>query len=539
MNTSFFQRIRLYIKTHRTTSIILAIIIVVVGYFVIHAATKTAAPSTYVIGTVQTGTIVSTVTGSGQISTSQSVSLQPQVSGQLTAVDVKEGQQVTQGQALFSIDATDAARAVETARESLESAELDLRSTQDQNTNTTSDDSKAVTNAYTTLLSDGLQAQASDETTASYQAPTISGNYVLGTEGTITLTTYSSQGGVSFSTGGLVSATGLTNSTSVQPIGNSGLFILFPSNLKGGLTWTISIPNKASSSYISNENAYETALENQTENADPNGTNAVNLQSKQLAVTQAQNNLDSAEETLAEYTVRAPFNGTMGAIPVNIGDQVSSGTTLGTVITNDEIATLALNEVDVSKVQVGQKVTLTFDAVSELSLVGTVATVDPVGTVSSGVVNYTVTITLDTQDARIKSGMSVTAAIQTGIAQNVLEVPSAAVKTTNGQSYVLIPPVGTTATATTTTGFAAQGISLPSAPTETPVTVGITDGTDTQILSGLNAGDMVITKTITASAAAATAAKTTAAPSLLGGGATGGRAGGFGGGAGGFGGGRG
>jgi len=534
MNTSFFQRTGLYIRTHKTTSIILALIIVVAGYFVMHAATKTTPPSTYVLGKVQTGTIVASVTETGQISTSETVNLEPQVSGQLTSVDAQPGASVTKGEPLFSVDATNASRAVVTDQESLSGAQLDLRSTQAQNATTIANDTKAVSDAYTTLLSSGLQAQSADLTTANYQVPTISGNYTLGNEGTITLTTYSSQGGVSFNTTGLVTSTGLTNSISPQPIGNSGLYVQFPSNIKGGLTWTISIPNEASSDYISNENAYQTALETQTEDNDPNGTLAVNLQSKQLAVTQAQNSLANDEETLAEYTVTAPFSGTLATVPVNVGDQVSSGTTLGTVITNQEIATLTLNEVDVSKIQIGDKATLSFDAVSGLTLVGTVATIDPVGTVSSGVVNYTVTVSLDTQDPRIKSGMSVTADIQTAIADNVLEVPSSAIKTSGTNSYVLVPSAAAPSTATTptTTGIQTQGVSLPTPPTEVPVQIGITDGTNTEITSGLTAGQTIVIKTITATTTAAKTT-TTAAPSLLGGATTRG-AGGFGGGGGGF-----
>lgn len=509
MNMSFFQKVSLYIKTHKITTIILTLIIVGAGYFVIHAATQKTPAPTYVTGTVQTGTIVSTVTSTGQISTSQSVVLQPQVSGQLVSIHAKVGDSITAGQALFSIDATDAARAVETARENVTAAQLDLRSTQTQGTTAVSDAAKTVKNAYTTLLSSNLQPQPSDLTTANSQVPTISGNYTLGTEGVITLTTYSSQGGVSFNTSGLITAQGLTNSTTPQPIGTSGLYVVFPTNVKGGLIWTISIPNKASASYVSNENAYETALENQTQANDPNGTSAVTLQSKQLAVTQAQNSLASAEETLAKYTVTAPFSGTLATLPVNVGDQVSPTTTLATAITSNEIATLSLNEVDVSKVQVGQKATLTFDAVPGLSIAGTVSTVNPVGTVTSGVVNYTVTVSLDTQDPRVKSGMTVTAAIQTAIAQNVLEVPSSAVKTNNNGTYVLLPASGTA-----------------TAPTPTPVQTGIADGINSEITSGLTAGQSIITKTIAATSTAAKPA--TAAPSLLGGSTTGGnRGGGF------------
>ncbi len=510
MNNSFFQKTKTYISTHKKTSIFLGIVIVLVLYFVIHAFAKGKTQTAYVLSTVTKGTVVSTVTSSGQISTSSSLDLKPQVSGELLSIRAKAGDKVTKGEVLFTIQATDAARAVQTARNNVASAKLDLESTETSMKNSTTDEDKAVATAYATLLSSGLQAQPADQTTSTYQEPTISGNYTLGKEGTITVTTYNSQGGVSFNTTGLVTATGLTNSITAQPIGTSGLFIQFPSSIKGGLTWTIDIPNKNSANYISNENAYQNALEAQSEAADPTGTNAVTLQSKELAVTEAENSLASAEETLAQYTVTAPFSGTMATSPEFVGDQVSPSSTLGTLITNDEVVTLSLNEVDVSKVAIGDKATLTFDAVPDLTLTGTVQTVDPVGTVTSGVVNYTVTISLDTQDSRVKSGMSVTAAIQTGIATDVLTVPSAAVKTTNDTSYVLTVPSGDTQTPVPATGTtASQGVYLATAPVRTPVETGLTDGTVTEIKSGLTENQSIVTKTVTASTTATTAKTST------------------------------
>ena len=88
-----------------------------------------------------------------------------------------------------------------------------------------------------------------------------------------------------------------------------------------------------------------------------------------------------------------------------------------------------------AKVKVGQKVTLTFDAIEDLSITGEVAEIDTLGTVSQGVVNYAVKIVFDTQDERVKSGMSVSAAIITDVKQDVLLVPNAAVKS-NDEQYV-------------------------------------------------------------------------------------------------------
>src|SRR6185503_5946600 len=109
------------------------------------------------------------------------------------------------------------------------------------------------------------------------------------------------------------------------------------------------------------------------------------------------------------YTVRAPFSGTIAKLSVDKGDQASSGTTVATIISKNQIADLSLNEVDAAKVTVGQKATLTFDAVEDLSIAGAVASVDTLGTVSQGVVSYVVKIQFTTQDERVKPGMSVNA----------------------------------------------------------------------------------------------------------------------------------
>ena len=192
-----------------------------------------------------------------------------------------------------------------------------------------------------------------------------------------------------------------------------------------------------------------------------------------------------------------------------VGQSVSSGTTLGTAITDQQVANVTLNEVDVAKVALGDKATLTFDAVSGLTITGTVSEIDTVGTVSQGVVNYTVKISLDTSDSRIKSGMSVSANIATAVHQDVVMVPSSAVKTSNGASYVLTVPASTPVSTTTT------GQTLATTPTQTTVQVGISDGTDTEITSGISDGDKSVTKTVITTSTATTTAPS--ATSLLGG----------------------
>ena len=243
------------------------------------------------------------------------------------------------------------------------------------------------------------------------------------------------------------------------------------------------------------------------------GPNPLDIQSDQLAIEQAQNNLTDAQNTLADYTIRAPFNGVIAAVNVSVGDNASPGTAVATIITPQQYAEVPLNEVDAAKVQVGDKATLTFDALPNLTVAGHVTEMDTIGTVSQGVVTYNVQVTLDTQDPQIKPGMSVSANIITDVAQNVVGLPSSAVHTQGQTSYVLVVPRNIVAST-----FADGSVALSGSPETVPVTTGITDGTNIEITSGLQAGEEVVLRTSAGTAATASTQ------------ATGGARGGFGGG---------
>jgi HlyD family secretion protein len=253
------------------------------------------------------------------------------------------------------------------------------------------------------------------------------------------------------------------------------------------------------------------------------GSNTLTVQSAALSLQQAKDAVTSAQTTLAGYSVTAPFAGTIAAVGVQKYDQAGSGTAVATLVTNQETAGITVNEVDASKIKVGQKATLTFDALPNVSIAGTVASVNSVGTVSQGVVSYSVVIGFDTQNASVMPGMSMTADIITGT-ETGLVVPTSAVKATNGQSYVstFTPPLPAEAVAQA----GASGVTSLTAPTRTMVTTGLTDNTNIIIESGLSGGEQVVTQTIAGTSA--TTAKTTAAAStsLFGGTGGGGAAGG-------------
>lgn len=538
LKTPFIQKGLVYITTHKKLSIAVLIILGVAGYFVFKGSA--VAETRYVTAVATKETIISSITGSGQIEASNQIDLKARNSGEITYVGVKPGDQVKKGKTLFSLDARDAAKAVRNAETDLETAQLELEKfTKAPDTvdileiktaianaeKNKKDAEKSVTDAYRNLLNSSVVAVSTD-TSSNQSAPTISGSYVKGVDVKILISVYGASDGGYFSASsipaGVVSGTGIISATVPQPIGDSGLYIKFASTQVTQPTWTIVLPNKSASNYDSNYTAYQNALTSKDKTiADADLVIAQNnkkmeelykpdeleLRSKQLVVRQKQDALTDARADLSDYYITAPFDGTIASVTGKLGDTASG--TLGTIITKQKIAKISLNEVDVAKIKLGQKATLTFDAIEDFTLTGEVAEIDTVGTVSQGVVSYNVKTAFDTQDDRIKPGMSVTGSIITDVKQDVLSVPNSAIKTKNGTPYI-----ETFAEPLPTTGDT-QGNTSPVPPTQKNVEIGISNDNTTEIINGIDEGTIVVTRTITTSTT-----KTTTAPSLIGGGNT-------------------
>ncbi|MCE5191199.1 MAG: efflux RND transporter periplasmic adaptor subunit [Actinomycetia bacterium] len=136
---------------------------------------------------------------------------------------------------------------------------------------------------------------------------------------------------------------------------------------------------------------------------------------------------------------------------------------------------LAINEVDLPSLKIGQRADIEFDALPDLTSTGKVYDIADTGTNSSGVVTFDVRLSLDVADPALRAGMSSAATIVTGVAKDAIIVPSAAVKlNTDGTSYVqVLDPSGT--------------------PRKVTVEVGLSSSTQAQILSGVTEGEKVVT----------------------------------------------
>ena len=220
----------------------------------------------------------------------------------------------------------------------------------------------------------------------------------------------------------------------------------------------------------------------------------------------AQSAYDDALAAEDDLTVVAPCSGQVYALTVAVGDSVqtsggSSSTQGATGVTaaNTSATTsssapitlapeqplsvhLTVNEVDLPSLEVGQRADIEFDAFTDITATGKIYEIADEGTSSSGVVTFDVWISLDKADARLRSGMSASATIVTEVASNVLVVSNSAVQSDgNGGYYVLVMPDGATE------------------PTQQTVEAGLASDTQTEIISGIAEGDLVVTQTIDSS----------------------------------------
>lgn len=223
------------------------------------------------------------------------------------------------------------------------------------------------------------------------------------------------------------------------------------------------------------------------------------LETRRSALVSAQNKYMDALRALADYTIRAPFDGIVAKVSAQTADSASPGTSLATILTPTQLAQLSVNEVDAATIHTGQKATITFDAIPDLTIAGRVVTIDPLGTVTQGVVSYAVQVAFDSQDTRVKSGMTTNISILTNIRPDVLLIANSAIHASGSNSSVQTI-TGTELTASSTR----DGITSATPPSSKIVQVGLSNETETEILGGVQEGEAIVVRTVDPNATTAT-----------------------------------
>jgi len=616
---SFFQkfglkRIRVYITKHKIISTIIILVLLYSSYYLYTKLFTGSSTIEYTFGKVSRGDLVVSVLGSGQASTLSQVDIKPkstgqtQMLGQIVSVKVKNGDYVKAGDVVAILDGKNALQTLNQAKASVASAqanynklvngltETDLFSLNNsiQNSQVSLDNLKQnilikLQNAYTSVsgsiyfntdsifennpvnMITQIKIQGVSIINQQLENNIESGRYdieplliswkdelknisvasdlpnILNTkisnlrkirsyfdDMTILLSVYSSA----------------SNSTA-QSLLNS--YKSAASSARSAVDSSISDLTSALQSYNSAVVSLSQNKESLTLKQKPPSEDDLTVSKAQLDNAKA--NLANAEESYSSRIISAPFDGQIGGLVAQVGQQVSSSDSLGKLITSKKVINVTLNEVDAAKVTAGNPVTITFDSLPGISLTGLVSYVDPLGTVTQGVVSYAVQISINEQNDQIKTGMTASVGIITNQHFGVLVVPTSAITSSKGKKYVLVADTsgdiiqnnlasstdfrnlasstrnGNSDTGTSTHRFSSSTFAsssfknLSNITTQYPVIqveiiTGLSNNTQTEVLSGLSGGELIVLKktTVTSGASSATKTAASAATSRTGGG---------------------
>jgi len=395
------------------------------------------------LGTATRGTVTSVVSGTGSLEPAGRMNVNFRVAGQLSEVDVKVGDKVITGQVLARIDPAVQQANLSQAQASLASAEANLQSVQ-----------TPLTWAQLTQLQHQLSnAQQNYNDTVS-----------------------------SVNTQNNADAAQVAADCPSSPNCNSDKTKENSDRVNGQIRI-----NQASQQITSARDNL-----NVQSQVKPNS-----IASAQAQVASAAAQVQAAQLAANEATLTSPTSGVVTSINGVTGEMVGAGggTTAqapGTIApapgsstgstgssafmviddTSSYLAVLPFAETDAARLQPNQTASLTFDAVTGLTISGHLLSVSPSATVVSNVVDYYATFVLNRTDPRLRSGMTANASVTVAQADNVIRVPNAAVHTTGGTTMVTVYT---------------NGEQIP-----TEVVTGLVGDTTTEIKAGLNEGDRVV-----------------------------------------------
>ncbi|MFA6514919.1 MAG: HlyD family efflux transporter periplasmic adaptor subunit [Candidatus Paceibacterota bacterium] len=520
------NKIKTYILSHKIITIVAIVIIAVSAYFIFK--NSASGETRYITENVKKGDIITTVSGTGQVEASNTIDIKPKTTGDITYVGVKVGDIVKKGKLIASVDSRDAKIALENAQISL------AKLTKDPDALTLLQKENSLDESY----DNGWNSVSSFVTDMTLIISDLKGLYSSdGYLGYKNISSLSSSGKtkVNLAESSYYDAKksiddisklykSLTRSSSQDEINelikksyeSSKIIANAVKNTETAFNYVVedleyennsdTASNRTNiTSWISSANNYVNNLLSSI-NGIKEGEQSLKdtvAGSDELDIRSAELSLQSKQYAYNDCFIYASFDGVIATLTAKVGE--SSGSSVGTLITKQKIVTIPFNEVDVTSIKLEQKVTITFDAIEGLSVSGVVAEIDPVGTVSSGVVTYNVKIAFDSDDDRIKPGMSANTEIITQEKKDILTVTSSAIKTKNKKVYVEVfevplPSMGNI-----------NGITSAVPPVRKEVTIGLSDDLKTEIISGLNEGDQIVLKTTTSSKTSST----TSTPSIL------------------------
>ncbi len=221
------------------------------------------------------------------------------------------------------------------------------------------------------------------------------------------------------------------------------------------------------------------------------GTTAnTTLENASIALEQAQLSVQNAMDALENYTITAPISGTVIEKKFKAGDTIDSNqlsAANGALAILYDMSSMTfemkVDEQDINKIQLGQQVTVTADAVEGKTFTGVVDKININGTTVNGQTNYPITVLMNETEG-LKPGMNVSASVIVDQAGTVLCIPVDAVNRGSGKPVVTVAP----AEALDENGNVAD----PSLLQQREVTLGRNDTDNIEIIEGIAEGEVVV-----------------------------------------------
>jgi HlyD family secretion protein len=247
---------------------------------------------------------------------------------------------------------------------------------------------------------------------------------------------------------------------------------------------------------------------------------AININTSQVSIDNARATLLIAETNLKNSQLTAPFSGVAAQVNGEVGQETGNSSSPMFHLISNELQVLAMvNEADIGRVKLDQEVVFTVTSYPGQSFQGKVARISPQSTTVSNVQLYEVDIAVNELSTQLRAGMSVTAKLIIDKRDNVTMVPNIAFSYT--QTFL---KNNTQSAKTNSTGKANQSTDAASGVAKTTekadlksdkkvqrvvvlqdgkpvvkqITVGLSDGQNTEVIEGLNPGDQVVVGTNTA-----------------------------------------
>lgn len=236
------------------------------------------------------------------------------------------------------------------------------------------------------------------------------------------------------------------------------------------------------------------------------------IKNSALSIQESEISLQNTIDTLEDYSITAPISGTIITKNTKAGDSIGSGSgsagvsTLAVIYDMSALKfDIALDELDISKVAVGQEVEITVDALDGEVFSGQITNISVAGTTTNGATTYPVTVEIADPPESLLPGMNINASIIVAESKNTIAVPSAAVQRGN---TVYVKGADTTANAQTANAQTADAKSegapqnnsrIPEGYHAVQVQTGIADDNYIEILSGLNEDEVIYVPQISVS----------------------------------------